>query len=47
MRACVRTFGDTGASLGLAFLGFFDDMLPNSSELVAAAAGTATALPLK
>lgn len=38
----VRTFGDTGAILGLVFLGFFEVMLPNSSELV-----VATALPLK
>jgi hypothetical protein len=42
----VRTFGDTGAILGLVFLGFFEDMLPNSSGPVAAAAA-ATALPLK
>jgi len=40
----VRTFGDTGAVLGLVFLGFLEDMLANSSELVAAAP---TALPLK
>jgi len=38
-----RTFGDTGDVLGLVFLGFFEVMLPNSSELVV----VTTAFPLK
>jgi hypothetical protein len=33
-----HTFGETGASLGLVFLGFLDVMLPNSSELLVTAA---------
>jgi hypothetical protein len=39
-----RTFGDTGDVLAFVFLGFFEVMLPNSSELVVV---VVTAFPLK